>query len=193
MIAEVKNISVEQNMFFCIPLLRNMVYLLKLNTMETENIIYYPVPKDVQNKWDEILEWFKSNYDTSIWRLKTKQEKNLSQLYVKTKYTKNKSGDIQLTYRESNKVVIISQGQGADELVKFIRNVGVKKVYELKIKTSGGMLVNNSIDDIREKNPKIIDSYYIVTKTSNMEKFAQMQTIIDGTGFKAKVKYIENI
>ena len=52
---------------------------------------------------------------------------------------------------------------------------------------------NHSIDDIREKNPKIIDSYYIVTKTSNMEKFAQMQTIIDGTGFKAKVKYIENI
>ena len=136
--------------------------------------------KEIKELWKQIIDLFCSNYDINEKRLETRLGKNkIPDLLIKDKGSRIKTQDIIVQFEDGTELST-KKMKGAELLVKFIEKVGVDIIENLNIKDRNGYpLINDSNKGIEKMEPKSVKNKFVITKTGNKEKFAQIKDIID--------------
>ncbi|MDO4187051.1 MAG: hypothetical protein Q4D30_11310 [Bacteroidales bacterium] len=136
--------------------------------------------KEIKEHWKQIIDLFCKNYDKNKKRLETRLGKdNIPDLVIKDKGSRIKAQDIFVQFEDGTELST-KKMNGAELLVKFIEKVGVDIIENLNIKDRNGYpLINDSTKGIEKMAPKPVKDKFVITKTGNKEKFAQIKDIID--------------
>jgi hypothetical protein len=149
------------------------------------------VRKEIEEKWEEIVNIFKQNYNVNEYKIKTQKDQNkLYQIYILKKSKRKTSTQFVIKLKKDGKEYIWDSRnrKGAKTLVSFILKVGVEDVYNLNISAKRvGFLMTDNIDGKDLKNYELIDGKYIFKKSENEEKMAQIQEIINKLNLDASI------
>lgn len=147
--------------------------------------------KEIQKKWEEIIDIFRQNYDIAKYKILTQTDKaRLYKIEVVEKGKKNTSSPFLIKYQDQGKEIVLHSGKrkGAKILATFISLTGVESVFNLKIEAKhSGVLILRNIKGYNEKDFIPIGNKFVLTKSENKEKINQIREIIDRLHLNASV------
>ena len=144
--------------------------------------------KEIEKKWEEIVDVFVHNYSVDKYKIKTKRDKEkFYKIYIVEKDHRNTSTQFIIRYEKDGKDYEWESGEreAAQAMVNFITEVGIEDVYNLKISAKRvGLLITDSISQRVEKNYEKVGNKYIYKKSENEEKITIIQEIIEKLGLR---------
>ena len=147
--------------------------------------------KEIQRKWEEIIDIFRQNFDIAKYRIQTQTDKDrLYKIEVVEKGKKNTSCPFVIKYKDQGKEIVLHSGKrkGAKILATFISWAGVESVFNLKIEAKrSGFLILSNIQGHNEKDFVPIGNKFVFTKSENEEKINQIREIINRLHLNASV------
>lgn len=137
--------------------------------------------------WKLIQEIFVENYnvknDRIILRL---DKKHIPQLYLETKQSRKKTDNFTINIKGQNP--LSSRKMGAEKVfLAFIQFCDVKKVQDLKLKTTGQEDIISNQDDSNGRRRKFLDGKYVFVKTSTSEKVNTIRKIIQQLSIEGEI------
>lgn len=148
--------------------------------------------KEIEEKWEEIVNVFKQNFSVCEYKIKTQSDKaKLYSISVVKKGHRNTSTQFIIRYNKNGESYEWKSGErnGAKALIGFITEVGVDDVFNLKLSAKRvGLLITESIQNKDENNYENVGGKYIYKKSENEEKIIIIEEIIDKLKLDASVE-----
>ena len=148
------------------------------------------IHQEIEQLWEKIVALFDENFNKEKERLVLKLDtrKKLPKISIEKKKTRTQTQGFEVSY--DGKRFSTNDYSATDVFLRFIKEVGVKRVEDLKLLTNKGELLVREEPGNPEKTRAYVDDRYVYTKTATSSKLNTIQVIADLLNLKINKKYL---